>query len=70
MKLSLIADLQINSNKIRNPEMVFIKIWRPKNLNFYYLAINSETILSREQLLDNVWILILRWTQMWIDKLH
>ena len=51
-----IADLQINSKTksvTRNGDTIVLTAKEFKLL--YYLAINSETILSREQLLDNVW---------------
>lgn len=51
-----IADLEINSKTksvIRNGDTIVLTAKEFKLL--YYLAINSETILSREQLLDNVW---------------
>ena len=51
-----IADLQINSKTksvTRNGDTIVLTAKEFKLL--YYLAINSGTILSREQLLDNVW---------------
>lgn len=51
-----IADLQINSKTksvARNGDSIVLTAKEFKLL--HYLAINSETILSREQLLDNVW---------------
>lgn len=51
-----IADLEINSKTksvIRDGDSILLTAKEFKLL--YYLAINSETILSREQLLDNVW---------------
>ena len=51
-----IADLQINSKTksvTRNGDTIVLTAKEFKLL--YYLAINSGNILSREQLLDNVW---------------
>lgn len=55
-EIIIIADLEINSKTksvIRNGDTIVLTAKEFKLL--YYLAINSETILSREQLLDNVW---------------
>ncbi|MFV8373794.1 response regulator transcription factor [Flavobacterium sp. GSP11] len=52
----IIADLEINSRTksvTRNGDIILLTAKEFKLL--HYLAINSETILSREQLLDNVW---------------
>ncbi|MFV5694701.1 response regulator transcription factor [Flavobacterium sp. LB3P122] len=55
-EIIIIADLEINfrtKSVTRNGDIILLTAKEFKLL--HYLAINSQTILSREQLLDNVW---------------